>query len=665
MRTDPLIQLTDICQTFPTAEGPVLQHVNLTVYHGDFLAILGPSGSGKSTLLNILGLLATPSSGSYLLNGKPVTQASPAERDRIRRETVGFIFQSSNMLLDETSLTNASMGLRVAGIPDRERKHLAQQALSEVGLSHRANTVTKYLSGGEKQRCAIARALAPRPTLILADEPTGNLDTQNSQRVLEILKNLNAAGHTVVIITHDPVVAAQAQRRASIIDGKLTEEPRQVPNHTAYTPPAKTQKPTSLKPASALLRDDFREALSALIQRPIRTWLLGFSFALGVGGLIASLGMSQSASHQVSQRILGSEQQVIHAMVNTDKDVLSNHRTSFSALDYVQELGTLDYVVSASYQAVVAPADTHISRFSPLDEEPDTAISLVTLDSTRVQQLGIKNLDPTVARQLDTISSSLQHTEVADRELATQLSSALITPTAARALHLVDESSGDLPRDTGIWVDDSFVPVTGILDLGDTNPELESAVFVAPQVLAANSHYSVRYVVETEPGYAKAVAQALPLVLAPDSPADVSTETPASLADLRAEVSSDLGLFVGILSGILLVLASLSAGTSMYLSVQSRTAEIALRRAIGSSKGLIARLFLLEGVTLGVVGGSIGAAAGVAATLLLSWVQGWQAVLSPYYPFVALALGGLTGLISALYPAWVASRKSPADAMRS
>lgn len=657
----PLVQLTDICQSFPTSDGLVLDRVNLTVYRGDFLAILGPSGSGKSTLLNILGLLATPTSGSYLLQGKPVSQAKAAERDRIRRETVGFIFQSSNMLLDETSLTNAAMGLRVAGIPLEERRGLALQALTEVGLEHRAHTVTKYLSGGEKQRCAIARAIAPRPTLILADEPTGNLDTHNSQRVISILKELNAAGHTVIIITHDPAIAAQAQRRASIVDGQLTEEPyptqEEKPGHKVSHPPAPQPSP------STFLADDVREALSALTQRPIRACLLGFSFALGIGGLIASLGMSQSANHQVSQRILGSEQQIIHAMVNTRADVLGNHRTGPSAAHYTQELSQLDYVLSASYQAAVAPADTRITRFSPLEEEPDTAISLVSLDTARLQQLGVEGVDPALSRQIEAMNSSLHLSEPGERELATDLSTALITPKAAQALNLLD-TSGKLPAETGIWVDGSFLPVTGLLDAGQDNPELASAVFVAPQFLTKSGHYSIRYTLETEPGYTRAVAQALPLVLAPDSPADVSTETPASLAALRAEVSSDLGLFVGILSGILLVLASLSAGTAMYLSVQARTTEIALRRAIGAGKGLIARLFLLEGLVLGVVGGCLGSAAGMGATLLLASVQGWQAVLSSSYPLLALLLGGLTGLVSALYPAWVASRKSPADAMR-
>lgn len=656
---EPLIQVENIVQTFPTADKPVLSKVNLTIYPGDFLAIIGPSGSGKSTLLNILGLLSTPTSGTYQLAGTEVTQSSEKERDHLRRNTIGFIFQSSNMLLDETSLTNAAMGLRICGVPFHQRLELAQEALEDVGLSHRAHIATKYLSGGEKQRCAIARAIAPRPTLILADEPTGNLDTDNSQKVIEILSELNKAGHTVVIITHDPAIAALAHRRASIVDGVLTEEkPSALPQRTTHL----AETPDVEKPS--FLADDATEALSSLTLRPLRTALLALSFALGIGGLVAAMGMSESANYQVSQRLLGGEQHTIHATVDTDEDVLSNTRTGRSAADYAHKLNELDYVKSAAYQAVVAPADTRITRFSPLDKEPDTAIGLVTLDSTRLNQLQATVSPEQANTTLDTMTASLTLSSEADRVKATELGTAIVTPKAAEALGLLDSKTGKLTGETGIWVDGTFFPVTGLVDFGDTAPELASAVLVPPQTIALNGKYQTLYTIDTEPGYTRAVSRAVPLILAPTSPANVRTETPSNLADLRAEVSSDMGLFIGILSGILLVLASLSAGTAMYLSVQSRTVEIALRRAIGSSKSTIARLFILEGTCLGLVGGALGAAGGTLATLLLAQAQGWQAILSPIFPLWGTLLGIVTGLVSSIYPAWVASRKNPADAMR-
>lgn len=663
MRTPtPLIELKDITQTFPTADRPVLNAVNLTVYPGDYLAIIGPSGSGKSTLLNILGLLSKPTSGTYLLNGTSTTQASEKERDALRRETIGFIFQSSNMLLDETALTNASMGLRVQGSPRGERHSTAQATLATVGLAHRANTPTKYLSGGEKQRCAIARAVAGSPTLILADEPTGNLDSDNTAKVLRTLAELHQAGHTIIIITHDPAIAAAAPRRAHIIDGYLTEE-APPPQPLAATPGVSS--PPTTTPSRPLLSDDLIESISAILARPIRSALLALSFALGVGGLIAALGLSASAAYQVNQRILGSEQQSVHATVHNDANVLSNYRVGESAQDYAQALSQLDYVTSVGFQAMIAPADVRITRLSPLDAEPSTAISLVSASTTRLEQLNASIRPRPAQHVLTSMNRSLEVASPEERELATSLGAGIATPGAARALGFYQESTGTVTEGSGIWVDGVYLPIAGIVDFGDQAPELSNAVLVPPAFLAANGRYTMLYTINTEPGYTRAVNQAVPFVLAPTSPADVSTETPSNLADLRAEVSSDLGLFVGILSGILLALASLSAGTAMYLSVQARTTEIALRRAIGAGKSLIARLFIFEGLVLGVIGGSLGAAAGVLTTLTLSQVQGWQAILSPAYAPIGVVLGGITGLVSSLYPALVASRKDPAEAMRS
>lgn len=691
MSTHPLIQLTDILQTFPTADRPVLNGVNLTIYPGDYLAIIGPSGSGKSTLLNVLGLLSRPSSGSYRLQGIETSDITEAERDALRRKTIGFIFQSSNMLLDETALTNSSMALRVQGKARSSRAELAGATLKSVGLSHRQDTPTKYLSGGEKQRCAIARAVAASPALILADEPTGNLDSENTARVLDILADLHRAGHTIVIITHDPAIAARAPRRASIIDGVLTEEStptqgqepapleegtrkqeisepdsrKQGASAPSSPPEARHKGKNQKPPEKPLLSDDLLEAISAIITRPIRSALLALSFALGVGGLIASLGLSSSAAHQVNQRMLGSEQQVVNATVNTDENLLSNYRPGASASDYVQALAQLNYVETAGYQAMIAPADVRITRFAPFDPEPDTAIALVSADQARLDQLSATLTPGSALNTLSTMNQSLSLESVADRELATSLGAGLLTPGAARALGVYNESTQAITEGTGVWVDGRYLPVIGLVDFGEEAPELTNALLAPPALLAANGRYQVLYTVHTQPGYTRAVSQALPFVLAPESPADVTTQTPSNLADLRADVSEDLGLFVGILSGILLALASLSAGTSMYLSVQARTAEIALRRAIGAGKGIIARLFIFEGLLLGLVGGALGAAGGTLATLLLSSAQGWQAILSPSYPLIGAALGGLTGLFSSLYPALVASRKDPADAMRT
>lgn len=710
--TAPAIEMHGITRVFEGSERAVLDHLDLVVERGEFLAIIGPSGSGKSTLLNAIGLLDTPTSGTYSLFGKNTEGLSDRERDEMRRDHLGFIFQSSNMLLDETSTTNASMGLRVQGVPYGERLQRTEETLEFLGLSDRASIRTRYLSGGEKQRCAIARALATRPPLILADEPTGNLDSHNSAKVIEILQGINATGCTVLVITHDPEVAAAARRVIRIEDGRLHEQSRAdsatapvaeaVPVATdtpaEATVGAPVDAPASLapgeKPAThrrgSFLTDDSIEAISALTSRPLRTLLLGLSFALGVGGLISASGMSESASYQVNQRLLGSEQSTLYISDrDNDQNMLGTYRQGESAQNVADRISALDYVKNTGFVSSVAPADVRITRFSPYEDEPKTAIGLSSTSKTRLEQIGAR-MNPETLRALEQMNSTLTQQNVADRERAEQLSGAIVSVSAARALGIIPEDKaadnatteprpGELPAveygiklgglpqvapGVSIWVDGQLMPVVGLFDPGNSGYEFRNTVIVSPGTLQRTGRGQVTYIAETERGYGKAVAKAIPLTLKPAEPSQINVETPSDLQSLRASIASDLGLYVGVLSGILLVLASLSAATAMYLSVQSRTAEIALRRAIGSSKWLIARIFLMEGVMLGVLGGSIGACSGMIATIILSLVQGWQAVLSPGFVVLGVGVGALTGLVSSAYPAWVASRKSPADAMR-
>ena len=710
--TAPAIEMHGITRVFEGSERAVLDRLDLVVERGEFLAIIGPSGSGKSTLLNAIGLLDTPTSGTYSLFGKNTEGLSDRERDEMRRDHLGFIFQSSNMLLDETSTTNASMGLRVQGVPYSERLQRTEETLEFLGLSDRASIRTRYLSGGEKQRCAIARALATRPPLILADEPTGNLDSHNSAKVIEILQRINATGCTVLVITHDPEVAAAARRVIRIEDGRLHEQsradsatapvaeavpvagdtPTEVPASAPVDAPASLapgEKPATHRRGS-FLTDDSIEAISALTSRPLRTLLLGLSFALGVGGLISASGMSESASYQVNQRLLGSEQSTLYISDrDNDQNMLGTYRQGESAQNVADRISALDYVKNTGFVSSVAPADVRITRFSPYEDEPKTAIGLSSTSKTRLEQIGAR-MNPETLRALEQMNSTLTQQNVADRERAEQLSGAIVSVSAARALGILPEDKaadnatteprpGELPAvDYGIklgglpqvapgvsiWVDGQLMPVVGLFDPGNSGYEFRNTVIVSPGTLQRTGRGQVTYIAETERGYGKAVAKAIPLTLKPAEPSQINVETPSDLQSLRASIASDLGLYVGVLSGILLVLASLSAATAMYLSVQSRTAEIALRRAIGSSKWLIARIFLMEGVMLGVLGGSIGACSGMIATIMLSLVQGWQAILSPGFVVLGVGVGALTGLVSSAYPAWVASRKSPADAMR-
>ena len=225
-----LIELRGVHKHYATGEADVhaLRGIDLEIAHGELVAIVGPSGSGKTTLMELLGCLSRPSAGSYHLNGEAVDALSSDALARVRGREIGFVFQAFN-LLPRLSLTeNVGLPLLYQGVPRRERHARALAALTKVGLDHRAEHRPNQVSGGERQRAAIARALVNTPPLVLADEPTGNLDTSSGRVVLDLLFEMNAAGATVVIVSHDPLIAARTRRRIEIRDGAIEQDVPQV-----------------------------------------------------------------------------------------------------------------------------------------------------------------------------------------------------------------------------------------------------------------------------------------------------------------------------------------------------------------------------------------------------------------------------------------------------
>jgi putative ABC transport system ATP-binding protein len=222
----PLIRLTGLTKVFTTdeVETHALSGIHLEIQKGEYVAIAGPSGCGKSTLLSILGLLDSPTGGSYTLNGQPVQSLDFAERARIRNREIGFIFQSFNLIGDLTVYENVELPLTYRSTPPAERRERTQQALERVGMGHRAKHFPSQLSGGQQQRVAVARALVGAPSIMLADEPTGNLDSKNGESVMALLRELNRAGSTLCIVTHDPRFARHADRAIHLFDGQIVEE---------------------------------------------------------------------------------------------------------------------------------------------------------------------------------------------------------------------------------------------------------------------------------------------------------------------------------------------------------------------------------------------------------------------------------------------------------
>ncbi|HEX4057667.1 MAG TPA: ATP-binding cassette domain-containing protein [Galbitalea sp.] len=640
----PLIQISTLSKTYQSdVDVMALRDINLVIYPGEFVAIVGPSGAGKSTLLNILGLLESHTAGEYLLVGRNVKQLSESDRDELRGETFGFVFQDAHVLREDSVARNVALGLRIAGVRLTRQIEIVAALLSRLGIASRANQNAGLLSGGERQRLAIARALANSPSIILADEPTGNLDSKNTHAVMDILLDLNREGTTVVVITHDAEVASIASRQVSIVDGQIGESAiikdviRDPTSHSGGEVAA--HQGAVRRWATA-----FVEALSTLTLKPGRSLLLATAFMLGVGGLVAAVGVSESAAHQISNQIAASALDELSFTLPDDAQGPEGLADDESA---ILRIAHLPGVVLAGVQVEVAASDANVSLLRPNDFD------------------GQPSFDGPVAGAT-TSFLDLEESKVAPENAPALLnspigqSSVILGRDAARQLGVAVA-----PLGRQIWVAGQRLTVIGVLSRSSRDAELEDSVIVPAQFASMIAHSESETVVRTLPGYPAPLAEAVPLAIDPGSPGRVSVTTVADLRNLRRGVASNLGTLIAIVGGVLLCLGCLTASTLMFLSVSARTPEIALRRAFGASKSTIRLMFVSEGLIVGLAGGLAGAALGLLTVVLACLAQGWEPVESVDLIWQAALAGMLAGALSSILPATRAASVEPSQAIRA
>lgn len=657
MSAPAVLELRNVGRVFGSKgnQTAALKSVSLTVKQGEFVAIVGPSGSGKSTLLNVLGLLDRPTSGIFLLNGTDASSLTERQRDRIRNEQIGFVFQDSHMLLDDTSAGNASLPLKIRGTPLRERRLRVVPALVQLGLGHRIQELAVNLSGGERQRVAIARAISTQPTLLLADEPTGSLDSENSQRIIEHLTELNNDGVTVVVITHDSTVAAAATRRIRLVDGvvyggsEIGVAPTGVAVGNEPLVQVASQRDIARGNRPSLigrLFDETLDALSSHSSRPGRAMLLLLAFVLGTGGLVCSVGISQSAAAQVADRLTAAslDEVVVRA---SDPEAYAAGFYFPAPRSPSAAIQNLHGVRGTGFIASVPQSEARVSMLPPDSPTSRSAYSgsIFVADSGYLGVQGVR-------------TSPAQAGQLLDNRWSGRV--AILGEDAAASLGISSSGPG-----SKIWVDRMDVDVVGFIDDAGRDSSLRNAVVLSVAAAHGLRPEDPSIVVRTTPGFPAAVADAIPPAVSPDAPSSVKIETVADLRNLRVGVATDLGVLVAVVSVLLLVLACLSSAVAMYLSVQSRASEIALRRAIGASRASIWRIFTMEGLVIGAAGGLAGGALGLCSVVVVCVGQGWTPTLHIGTLALGLAAGSLSGVLSATYPAVVAARADPALAIRS
>lgn len=601
-----------------------LRRADLDIGDGEFVAIRGTSGAGKSTMLNILGLLDVPTSGTYRIAGHDTAGLSDTRRGRLRADTFGFVFQAAHVLPYDSVEHNAAMGLLIRGMSRPERERRVAEVLERVGLSHRIGHRARELSGGERQRLAIARALAPQPRVLIADEPTGNLDSATTETILELFRTLHRSGVTIVMSTHDAHVARAAQRTVTVIDGTVAAT-----LDTGAAEPAGERR-WRAQPAARLV-----DALGALCTRPVRSLLLASAFVLGAGGLVAATGIGATAATQVADRLTASSLDSLSVFANagTSQEEREARRAALTRIDHVRTVGeqipieAQDAAVSTAGDATPGAESFHGPAFGANSD------FLQTLEAATVPAAATTLLDDSDAGNV-----------------------AIIGSDAAAQLGIPENAQG-----RRVSVSGTAFTVVGIISSTGRDPSLDSAVIIP---LRAVSERAITYSVRCDPGYPAALAEAIPVALAPANPGSVSVSTAVDLRALRIGVSEDLGMLVAGTAGVLLVMAVLGASATMFVSVQSRAGEIALRRALGLSRRGAALMFLWEGTLLGAAGGTLGVAVGTGAVVLLSLAREWTAVLPPGSAAVGILVGTVAGALSALVPAIAAARVQPAQAIQ-
>ncbi|RGE18037.1 ATP-binding cassette domain-containing protein [Leucobacter sp. wl10] len=651
-----ILRMEGVGRTYGGAsEAPALSEVSLSILQGEFVAVIGASGAGKSTLLNLFGLLDTASTGKYLVAGHDIAELSDRERDRLRASTFGFVFQESHMLLKETAGGNAALGLSINEVDPELRPPIVSEALETVHLLEKAGDLAGNLSGGERQRVAIARAIATSPRILLADEPTGALDTVNSKRVVRTLRQLNDEGVTVIMITHDPVVAQAADRIIEISDGKIMSDSSEPTVHRSAEGlhrepaalPARTQSTWSR------VRERIGSAISNHTVHAARAALLLLAFTVGSGGLVTAIGLSQSAAAQVVGRL---DSAALDEFLVVPKNAPSAVRSEFalpetaSASEVAEvataRVGALDGVRSVGLTAI-AEFDEKITLLNPttVHEQPAVSPDIRVVDSTYLRLQGVRT-----DREV-----SVQRLFAADA----QIPAVVLGPALAEKLGYDQEVPG-----AQLWIGSTPAAIVGIIDDLGEEPRLDSALVVNPALAATVSAADPSLIVQTAPGEPARLAESIGIAIAPGDASLFKAETVADLRSLTQGVAGDLVSLINIVSWVLLVLSSLSAATAAYLSVHARAAEIALRRAVGESRRSIWGQFVLEGLIVGLLGGVLGSALGVTMLVLFATMQGWTPTFNLMFLALGVATGAATGLLASLYPAAVAARQDPALAVR-
>lgn len=649
----PLLEVKNLTREFPAGESTVqiLKGINLEIYPGELVAIVGQSGSGKSTLMNILGCLDKPTNGSYKVKGRETRELEPDELAQLRREYFGFIFQRYHLLGDLNATGNVEVPAIYAGADATERNARAKQLLTDLGLGDKTQNRPSQLSGGQQQRVSIARALMNGGDVILADEPTGALDKNSGIEVMRILRELNAKGHTIILVTHDHNVAKNATRIIEISDGNIISDKPNVPEvddgfEKENLVRNEQKKISSWRSAVDRLGEAFRMALLAMNAHRMRTFLTMLGIIIGIASVVSVVALGNGSQKQILENIssLGTNTITVfqgrgfgdNSRTAQVKTLIPDDATALSEQPYVDG-------VSPSVNSSVT------GRFKEI--EASTTVNGVSEDFFYVKGMNFESGQPfdkesvTEQAQDVVIDSNTKNTFFADgTNPVGQV--ILLDSVPSRVIGVIEEQKSMMGNSDSLNV---YLPYSTVMS----------------RMLGQSNVRSIIVRIKDEYPSAAAENAILSLLVQRHGAQDVFTQNSDSIRETIQETTQTMTLLVSAIAVISLVVGGIGVMNIMLVSVTERTQEIGVRMAVGARQSDILQQFLIEAVLVCILGGILGVLLSLGIGQLITHFAGgtFQMAYSTTSIVAAFVCSSLIGIVFGFIPARNAARLNPVDAL--
>jgi macrolide transport system ATP-binding/permease protein len=647
----PLIEVKNISKTYCVGENiPVhaLRGLSFSVEAGEFVAIMGPSGSGKSTLLAILGLLDKADSGQYILLKKDITNFTEKEYSGLRNKFFGFIFQTFNLLAKLKVTENTMLPFIYAGNITHEKRDKAVGILSKIGLADRLDHRPNQLSGGQQQRVAIARALVNDPAVILADEPTGNLDSKSSREIMEILKKLNLQGNTIIMVTHENDIAAYASRVVTLFDGQIVSDEKKSQYSAVQAPEFSLSKKRGLSFES--IKNYCYEAILSLTANKLRSFLSILGVMIGVAAVIAMLALGAGAQRNIEETLsnLGTNLlrvQISGAQRGISMGVGSVTRFTFSDLDALRRIDNVDRVVPYVN-----------GRVQSVFENKNWNTSVL---GTSTDYLYLRNIVMDKGRFFN------------ESESAGRSKVAVLGSKVAQELFGTDNPIGRSIRINRISFNViGVMPTLGGAGFMNPDDNIIIPIKTAMYRLLGTDYISYFEVQVSEMSEMKNVQNEVVDTMVrlhrlPESQREsIDVMNMAEIQQAANSMINALAYLLGAIAAVSLLVGGIGIMNIMLVMVMERTHEIGLRKALGAGRLDILIQFLVESVLVCLVGGTIGILFGSLISWTLSAIIQWRVIISLWSVLLAFTFSVLVGLIFGIWPAWRAAKLLPIEALR-